>query len=736
MKPVVDGKPVVYESASKVEVNLAQTGGQDRDEAPEMNAPLRPGVESGASAMEVEGSLALTEGQENGEAPEMNAPLRPGVESGASAMEVEGSLAQTEGQEKGDAPAMNAPMPPGEVEAGAETSEESDELDLYSVMRQARADRVLEFSRRNKAIDTTDRPWAEVVPDRDYPYRPKDFIPPGPLGLKRKKAKRTELSFFLEIFDRACVGYVVRCTNKYARERRTTHPAEKRSRWKPTNSTELKAFLGCMMVAGYVHLPNLAFYWGVDQDCGCRFIKRTFPFHRFRQILRYLHYSPEGYCPPGSQRLEDFKAMERLDRVLKVRQVMERVNENSRSARHVGEHLVVDEAMVAFRGRHKLRQYNPSKPTKYGYCVRVLAEADGYILADEVSGARKDPEDMSARQRAMHGVGDDQVSPLDLKPARIVHRLTLPFQGRYRTVFCDSYYTDAQLADHLFGKDTYLVGTVRRNGSSLPTLRHPIPPRSKRGRPPTQSFRDPFPKLNVPRGYSVRYHDGPLTAVKWQDTKTLILLSTGTSVGAPDVQVTRRSKGPGGGAIRQQVPCPAMVELYNRHYKGVDKADQLRSSYEFGRPSKKWHRQLFWYVLNKAVVNAYLNWSAYMSESSRKKKEKIPVHKTTQLSFRRALVRQLVGNFSARRKAPAGNPPVVPPVIQPVNVQHEHVRRGKPTRACRYCAKARRHMTGANRPRPHETIYECSTCKVSVCRASLRPMCWREHLDETRQQVS
>ncbi|KAI8516217.1 hypothetical protein Bbelb_047980 [Branchiostoma belcheri] len=424
---------------------------------------------------------------------------------------------------------MNAPMPPGEVEAGAEASEESDELDLYSVMRQARADRVVEFSRRNKAIDTTDRPWAEVVPDRDYPYRPKDFIPPGPLGLKRKKANRTELSFFSEIFDRACVGYVVRCTNTYARERRRAHPAEKRSRWKPTNSTELKA-----------------------------------------SFVTFTTHQKGTYCPPGSQRLEDFKAMERLDRVSKVRQVMERVNENSRSARHVGEHLVVDEAMVAFRGRHGLRQYNPSKPTKYGYCVRVLAEADGYILADEVSGARADPEDMSAYQRVMHGVGDDQVSPLDLKPARIVHRLTLPFQGRYRTVFCDSYYTDAQLADHLFAKDTYLVGTVRRNASSLPTLRHPIPPRSNRGRPPTQGFRDPFPKLNVPRGYSVRYHDGPLTAVKWKDTKTLILLSTGTSVGAPDVQVTRRSKGPGGGGGDTDTASRSIGKIFSLHKELVD----------------------------------------------------------------------------------------------------------------------------------------------------------------------
>ncbi|KAI8490269.1 hypothetical protein Bbelb_320070 [Branchiostoma belcheri] len=468
----------------------------------------------------------------------------PGVTEGVSDVEV--NQAQTEGQERGEAPEMNAPMPPGQVETGAETSDESDEFDFYSALRQARADRVVEFSRRNQEISPSDRAWAAVDPDDDYLYRPKDFIPPGSVGLKGRKDKLRELPFFLEIFDRACIAYVVRCTNKYAWERRRARPTERRSRWKPTSSTELKAFFA------------------------------TFTIHQ------------KG--PSGSQRLKAFKARERLDRGMKVRKVMERVNENSRSARHVGENLVVDEAMP-----------------------------DGYILADEVSGARSDPEDMPAYQRAMYGVGDDQISPLYLTPARIVHRLTLPFQGRYRTVFCDSSYTGAQLADHLFAKDTYLVGTVRRNASTLPTLRHPIPSHPI----PTQSFRDPFPKQN---------------------------------------------------------------------------------------------------------------WKAYTTERSAKK---LPAHKTAQLRFRRALVRQLVGNFSARRRAPARNPPVVNPGTGPVIGEHEQVRRGKPTRACRYCAKARRLMPGARRPRPHETIYECNTCNVSVCRVSffrvsLRPECWRKHLEEMR----
>ncbi|CAH1270872.1 Hypp4477 [Branchiostoma lanceolatum] len=312
---------------------------------------------------------------------------------------------------------------------------------LYAEMRQARAGRVEEFSRRNRLVAQVERRWLVVRPDEVYPYGPMEFSAPGPVGIKRVEDSRNELSFFLEICDEDLIRYMVRC---------------------------------------YAHQPSLASYWSTDEDAGCAVMKRAFPFNRYRQLLRYLHYSPEGFPPPGSERLKVFKAREKEDRVLKVRTVMARVNENSCRARPVGQNLVVDEATVAFRGRHMLRRYNPAKPTKYGYCVRALAEPDGYILSDELCGARNDPETMSPDERVMHGIGDELLSPLDLKPARVLNRLTVPFQGCYRTVFCDSYYTDVQLADYLSARTLTWSGqcenvrqAYRRNGTTVLSSRGP-----------------------------------------------------------------------------------------------------------------------------------------------------------------------------------------------------------------------------------------------------------------------
>ena len=94
--------------------------------------------------------------------------------------------------------------------------ENDNEFDFYGVMRRERTERVGEFSRR-KEPDRPIRPWAQITADKPpptNPYSPREFIQPGPVGLRRTEAGRNELSFFLEQFDEASIAYVVRCTNK------------------------------------------------------------------------------------------------------------------------------------------------------------------------------------------------------------------------------------------------------------------------------------------------------------------------------------------------------------------------------------------------------------------------------------------------------------------------------------------------------------------------------------------
>ncbi|KAK3727852.1 hypothetical protein QZH41_001636 [Actinostola sp. cb2023] len=81
---------------------------------------------------------------------------------------------------------------------------------------------------------------------------------------------------------------------------------------------------------------------------------------------------------------------------------------------------------------------------------------------------------------------------------------------------------------------------------------------------------------------------------------------------------------------------PYVSDLYTSKMGGVDRADQLRSSYTVGRPCKKWYRYLFWYALNLAICNARVLENVH----------KRPATPKRQLDFRLALSKQLIGNFT------------------------------------------------------------------------------------------
>ena len=65
--------------------------------------------------------------------------------------------------------------------------------------------------------------------------------------------------------------------------------------------------------------------------------------------------------------------------------MIDRLNERSIELYKPGQHLSVDEAMIAFDGRHSSKQYLLSKPHPYGFKVWVFAESvSGYALQVEV----------------------------------------------------------------------------------------------------------------------------------------------------------------------------------------------------------------------------------------------------------------------------------------------------------------------------------------------------------------
>ena len=73
-------------------------------------------------------------------------------------------------------------------------------------------------------------------------------------------------------------------------------------------------------------------------------------------------------------------------------------------------------------------------------------------------------------------------------------------------------------------------------------------------------------------------------------------------------------------AMRQEQTSPAgrnsrtpnrkaacLRDLNMKNMGGVDRADQLRSSYTVGRQSQKWYKYIFWFAFNVAACNTYIS---------------------------------------------------------------------------------------------------------------------------------
>lgn len=179
------------------------------------------------------------------------------------------------------------------------------------------------------------------------------------------------------------------------------------------------------------------------------------------------------------------------------------------------------------------------------------------------------------------------------------------------------------------------------------------------------------------------------------DNKPVTFLST---LHNPNVITSVKRKNKDG--TSSDVTCPEVVKVYNNIMGGVDRFDQFRERYAIGRRSVKWWHRIFYFLIDLAIVNCFIIWNVVKEE------------KTDQLSFRLRLAKQLIGNFSFRKRRSRKLPVVylskkgkVPDDVRLISVG-EHIPKDSSWRRCRLCS------TAASQKR---TRFECSKCKVPLC---------------------
>lgn len=246
-------------------------------------------------------------------------------------------------------------------------------------------------------------------------------------------------------------------------------------------------------------------------------------------------------------RFDDPSTRDRSDRFAPIRELFDSFVFNCQSHYTPGKNICVDESMVPFRGRCIFRQYIPSKACKYGLKIWTLVDSTSHYMWNAQPYLGK----VAGEPKAM------KLAPLG---ERVVMDLTEGLHGAGRTITVDNFFTSYSLAQELYDRGSYLVGTIKKNKPEIP-----------------KNF--VAEKTSEKHSKFIFSATTPHTLVKYQPkrNKSVFLLSTKHK----EAKVEERER------HHRQVVKPLIIHDYNAQKSGVDVLDFLRGRYSCSYRTKR-----------------------------------------------------------------------------------------------------------------------------------------------------
>jgi Transposase IS4 len=455
----------------------------------------------------------------------------------------------------------------------------------------------------------------------------------------------TPLDFFSVFISDAVIRRITRETNRYARQRKENSNTE----WQQCTDKEIRTFLAIVIYMGVVHLQNTHDYW--NESLEISFANKHMFRDRFLDLLHHLHISNNN------------QRSAQTDRLHKIRYLLDHIIQSSQSNFAAGQNLCIDEAMVGFTGRSNMIQYVQGKAHPWGFKVFTLTDAaTSYVLnMDIYTGA------VAGTQRE-EGLAK-----------RVVMQLLQNYHGHHHTLFIDNWYTNMPLVCELLSAGIYCTGTMRRDHTGIPI-----------------AFKGK--KLGLQPHQWICKHKDKVLCVVWQDRSTVCLLST-VADGEKESKIKRRDAD----GEQKEVPCPAAIVSYQQHMRGVDVLSQIQQYYAIGRRVWKWWHTLMWWLIDMAIINAWILYNQKYVESPMSHK-----------SFRLAIIDQLLRYGTEEdQKRPSHKRRTAPTAVhwpRKSNTEKECVE-------CRTQSVRGRHGT--------RTRVVCAECGQHVC---IVGTCWEKHI--------
>jgi len=350
--------------------------------------------------------------------------------------------------------------------------------------------------------------------------------------------------------------------------------------WRHATAQELYAFLGAHLFMGIDRLPQTEMYWSAGYQHST--IASIFSRDRFKQLHRYFRIAPAPVDAAPRNPIPH------------VRALAEKLNQSFAAHFTPTQHLALDEAMVAYKGRSPIKQYIPSKPHKWGYKIYCLASEDYLLHFETYEGKEDDP--------SVEGATYDTV-------IRMIQR----YQNQQLVLFTDNWFTSPTLMNALKQRGIRMCGSVRNNRKGMPRI-------------PKNAIKA------LAKGECIQRQKDDACLAVWKDQKAVQVLFNHVS---PRTTTTLDRWTDEGEKI--SIGCPQAIHDYFYHARSVDVVNQLHYSYPMGRKARRCWPRLAWWLLDMCIINAFKLWSIGQDHPS-------------QLRFREELMHQLLEQQPDQRR--------------------------------------------------------------------------------------
>ena len=172
------------------------------------------------------------------------------------------------------------------------------------------------------------------------------------------------------------IKLIVDQTNVYGKQK-LIEKGEDPTNWREISENQIHAFLGILFIMGFHKLLRIRDYWNQDKNLFTPAVANTMTRDEFQRLFSNIHLADNSKMPP--------KNSSNYNKLYKVDEFLSLLKRNFQKNYSHGSCISIDEAMIKFKGRSSLKQYQPFKPTKRGYKAWVLAESSiGYVYNFEI----------------------------------------------------------------------------------------------------------------------------------------------------------------------------------------------------------------------------------------------------------------------------------------------------------------------------------------------------------------